>query len=482
VSVDRPIDWDLWWEHLRATALVGTARRDVPPVPDLGTRPPDGAGREQALLEAAALGDAVRRAGRLADPAPEPDEPAPAESLPVAPSPATQILELLLTQGPVGPSARGTLTVHWLHTAAAAGRIVPPRLLPALLDASTPGSLVRAAVRPVLGERGAWLAARNPTWAWVHEERRATGGDRVAKIAAARGADPAAGRELAENFTGGAQERALAVAALAIGLDPDDEPFLERCLDDRARSVREEAQRLLDRLPGSARAARMADRLRPLISVSGTLRKKLAIELPDDPDDAAERDGLVQPGPGTSKRNRWLQQIVMGAPLEVWCEATGAEPGKVLAMMSADDALVLYGALTVAAAGRGDRAWARALMVASPDTRLLAVLPAEEREAFLAKRVATMPLSKLTAELQMSPRPWGPDLSGKVLAAIGRDPESGHTVRVLRDVLPTALHPSTLPAVEKAMKAAGDDAYVRTALRDVLQFQSLHQSISEAFR
>ncbi len=59
---------------------------------------------------------------------------------------------------------------------------------------------------------------------------------------------------------------------------------------------------------------------------------------------------------------------------------------------------------------------------------------------------------------------------------------SGHAVRVLRDVLPTALHPSTLPAVEKAMKAAGDDAYLRTTLRDVLQFQSLHRSISEAFR
>ena len=481
MSTDRPIDWDLWWEHLRAAALVGTARRDVPPVPDLGTQPPDAAGRERALLEAAAMGDAVRRAGRLADPAPPPDEPAPAESLPVAPSPAAQILELLLTQGPVGPAARTTLTVHWLETAATAGRVVPPRLLPALLDASTSGSLVRAAVRPVLGERGAWLAARNPAWAWVHEERRDGGGDRLAVLAATRRTDPAAGRELAETFTGGAQDRALAVAALAVGLGPDDEAFLERCLDDRARAVREEAQRLLDRMPDSARAARMAALLRPLISVSGTLRKRLAVELPDDPDDAARRDGLVEPGPRTSKRNRWLQQIVMGAPLEVWSEATGAEPAKVLAMMAAEDALVLYGALTAAAAGRGDRAWARALMVASPDTRLLAVLPAEEREAFLSRRVSTMPLGRLTAELQMSPRPWGPDLSRTVLAAIGRDPESGHAVRVLRDVLPTALHPSSLPAVEKAMKAAGDDAYVRTALRDVLQFQSLHRSISEAF-
>ena len=62
--------------------------------------------------------------------------------------------------------------------------------------------------------------------------------------------------------------------------------------------MREEACRLLDRLPGSARAARMADRLRPLLTTHGTLRKHLEVGLPDDPDDAAVRDGLGDPGPG----------------------------------------------------------------------------------------------------------------------------------------------------------------------------------------
>jgi hypothetical protein len=68
-----------------------------------------------------------------------------------------------------------------------------------------------------------------------------------------------------------------------------------------------------------------------------------------------------------------------------------------------------------------------------------------------------------------------------VLAAILRD-DDRHGVRVLRDVLPEALHPSSLPAVERAMRSDGVDPSVRTALRDVLQYQSLHRSISEAFR
>ncbi len=475
---------DDWWGQLRAAALVGTARRDVPPLPALGYVPRDGTTREEALLDAAALGDAVRRAGRVADPAPDPDVPAPAETLAVAPPGAVQILELLVTQGPVGGASRGVLTVHWFDTAAAAGRVVPPRLLPQVLDLATT-SAVRRAARAVLGERGRWLALRNPDWAWVTDEGRAEqAADRVSAIAALRTADPDAGRALVEQTwsTDGAQHRAASVAALLVGLGRADEPFLESCLDDRARSVREEACRLLDRLPGSARAARMADRLRPLLTTHGTLRKHLELGLPDDPDDAAVRDGLVDPGPGVSKRARWLQQIVAGAPLEVWTEVTRAEPAKVVAMLRPDDALVVTGALTAAAAGRHDLTWARALMRASPDTRLLALLPADERERHLLARVSAAQLGTLSTELAQAPRPWGPDLSRAVLAAVGSDKTTGHAVRALRDVLPTALHPSTLPAVEKAMHAAGDDTFLRTTLRDVLQFQSLHRSISEAFR
>ncbi len=307
---------DEWWAHLRAAALVGTARREVPPLPALGIAARDGATREEALLDAAALGDAVRRAGRLPERAPEPDDPAPEETLAVAPSPAVQILELLAAQGPVGGASRGVLTVHWFDTAAAAGRVVPPHLLPQVLDLATT-SAVRRAARAVLGERGRWLAARNPEWSWVAEDGPAEqAADRVSAVAELRRTDPDAGRALVEQTwdTDGAQHRAAALAALVIGLDGADEPFLERCLDDRARSVREAACRLLDRLPGSGRAARMADRLRPLLTVHGTLRKHLEVGLPDDPDAAGIRDGLVDPGPGFSKRNRWLQQIVSGAP------------------------------------------------------------------------------------------------------------------------------------------------------------------------
>ena len=241
--------------------------------------------------------------------------------------------------------------------------------------------------------------------------------------------------------------------------------------------MREEAHRLLDRLPGSARAARMAERLRPLLNVTGTLRKQLDVELPDDPDAAGVRDGLTDPGPGGSRRLRWLQQIITGAPLSVWTDVARS-PEKVVGMLH--DPRVALPGLREAAAAQRDLDWTRALLRTVWSMRLVALLPDDERDRVLAARIPTQKLSA-TSDVQLAPRPWGPRTSKAVLAAILRD-DDRHGVRVLRDVLPEALHPTTLPAVERAMRAEGVDSFVRTALRDVLQYQSLHQSISEAFR
>ena len=479
---------DSWWEGLLAASLVGTARREVPPLPDLGVAQRDGGSREETLLEAAALGDAVRRAGAVVEKAGPLDDPAPADSRDVAPSQAVQILELLLTQGPVAAAARDLLARHWLETAAAADRVVPPRLLPALLElGTTRPAAVRRAIAAAVGQRGAWLASRNPAWRWLAtpDDVRETSSDTLAEVLALRRSDPSGGRALVEETweTDGAQARATGVALLAEGLGPDDEALLERCLDDRAKAVREEAARLLDRLPGSARAARMADRLRPLLTVTGTLRKRLEVGLPDDPDASGVRDGLVEPPRNVSRRAFWLRQIVAGAPLSVWTDVVRGDPRKVLASLGADDALVVLGPISDAAAARGDLDWARALLATTFDSRLVALLPPGERDQLLAARLQRESLVKTAAELQQAPRPWGPGLSKAVLAAMAREKDAGHAVRVLRDTLPVALHPDTLPAVERLMHSAGgDDAYLRNTLRDVLQYQSLHRSISEAFR
>ena len=480
---------DTWWQGLRAAALLGTARRPVPPLPALGVAERPGAGAEERLLDAAALGDAARRAGAAPGVAPEPAEPAATESLPVAPTQAAQILELLLTQAPVARAAGDRLVRHWLTTAARAGRIAPPGLLPALLRLGTAGGRpMRRDLAPVIGARGAWLAGHNPDWAWASRvDRAAEPGDRTSRteqVAAARAADPVTGRSLVlETWdTDAARARVDALAGLAVGLAEGDEPFLERCLDDGARSVRDLAADLLARLPESARAARMEARLRPLVSVRGTLRRTVDVALPDDPDRAAVRDGLVDPGRGVSRRAHWLRKIVAGAPLTLWTELVDGDPERVVGMLRGENADDVLAGLRDAAAARRDPVWARALLSTAWESRLVALLPARDRESLLVARVGGSSLATMAPELSQVPTPWGPDLSAAVLGAIGRQKDAGHAVRLLRDTLVVALDPSTAGAVERLMGRVGDDTVLRTCLRDVLQYQSLHRSISEAFR
>src|SRR3954451_22178703 len=87
------------------------------------------------------------------------------------------------------------------------------------------------------------------------------------------------------------------------------EPFLEAALDDRKAEVREQARRLLARLPESAFVARAADRARGVLRRGGG---RLAVTLPEPPDAGPRRDGLTgPPPPGGIGASAWhLFQVV----------------------------------------------------------------------------------------------------------------------------------------------------------------------------
>jgi hypothetical protein len=109
---------------------------------------------------------------------------------------------------------------------------------------------------------------------------------RAAFIAALRAHDAERARGLVEaSFAHEpAPIRARLIGALAPGLSPADVPFLESLAKDRAPTVREQAQQLLKRIPGTPAAE---GRLRELVArskvaVGGLLRrrKSLALDLP----------------------------------------------------------------------------------------------------------------------------------------------------------------------------------------------------------
>lgn len=503
MSGARPVDVESWWRDLGSAALVGTARRPVPPLPELGVPGLSlrGARAEETLLSSAALGGMARLAGRVPGHADTPPE-SPDDERPVAPPRAVQLLELVLTQPPAGARQRTQLLDHWLRACGDSGCRLPHVLLPTALDLATAEPVLREATARVLDARGSWLSGRRPDWDWVtsahlgvraatesgharpdpNDWARLPSGERVALLASTRAVDPSAGRALLEStwVSDAAKDRRAHLETLYIGLGPDDEVLLERALDDRAPSVREVAAYLLDGLPGSARADRMAARLRRLIHISGLLKRGLEVTLPDEPDRAGVRDGLGAPPPRRSSRGWWLERLAAGAPLDVWTTATGADRATTLRRLSDDDAL---SGIRRAAWLRRDADWALALLEKVWDPRLLEVLPQTRREAVVLARLvaAEDDFSGFGALLGHVPAPWTAQFSDAVVMRLQHARLVGPVAVTTIAGLVEGLHPRSLRGVEAWLDQSRDDPALSTHLRHLIQFHSVKRSITEAF-
>lgn len=462
------------WDELLATALVGTERRSFSltdlDVVDQDTF--DEHGAEAAVLTAAALLHGYRRAGwtpptwrGTPPPAAAPDDRA--ECSPTA----TQLLELLLERSIRVEGGTDMLTRHWLSVCARAGRRPPHRLLVGLLRLGTANPGLRDAIRTVIGPRGSWLARHNQPWRWATAvppeeivERFATGtrADRLALLADLRRTERDFARTLVEDTWADEQAatRAALLDTLAVNLSMADEPLLESALDDRSAAVRAAAVALLDRLPESRRAARMAERAIPLVH-----RHKA--DLPDDPDQAARRDGITdQREPGFGVRVSWLIQMLAAAPLSTW------DPDWV---RKADPELVT--GWTKAALRQRNHTWLAALARHQPSPELLAALTPDTATEILATQ------KKLDARfgglLAATPGPWPAEFSAELVNRL-RAAKAAPVLQLAAPALAEHLHPSALAAVEAwLLTTTDDDKAARRVLRGLAHALTIRSSIAE---
>jgi hypothetical protein len=479
----------------------------LPPA-DLNVHPAEDLSREESLLDQAALADVVTRAVRRPRSMDTLDLPeaAPPDDGPEASGEDARLLDLLLTQPPVSLELRTRLVADWLQLAEASGRRVPHRLLPPLLALADTKPDVAERLHPAIGIRGRWLreltrpkesvpspanssadssadsSAESSVQATDWAELRSA--EAALELERLRRSDPISARELLSMQWDalGARERAAHLATFATNISIDDEDLLERVLDDKAKSVREVAANLLDRLPGSARAGRMAARLRPLLRVKGLLRKQFEIDLPPEPDAAALRDGLPPaPRSGEPDRLARLDAIVRGAPLEVWTTVSGRSPAATLALLESEPRLV--GVILGTAALRADLDWVRPLFELRKDVRLLNCLPDGERELLLVRHIRSGVENPFTLVplLRDMPRPWGLQLAEEVLRLISAK-GGGQLATMLAAFLPMALPIDAVDQCRRLLERSEDDAGRRRVLRDVVQYQSFRQSLTEAFR
>jgi hypothetical protein len=415
------------WTDLVTTAVLGTERRTfvLPAVEGaLGEwlERIDLADREGALLSMAAIVALARQAGRLPTPhARASASPSDEEDLPLCPERAVQHLVALL-----GGGAQRGLLPEWLAALASRGRRVPAAQLPALLDLGRVQPDMRAAILPVLGKRGVWLAGQNPDWGYASSEfsvmsiesmseqlqslalepfaeltferserlegKRSYGSElktlwetgtraaRAALLINVRKYAPELARDLLKLTwaTEKADDRAAFISTFEHNLSMDDEPLLESLLDDRSKEVRRAVASLLMRLPESRLVARMIARAQPLLSVSADAKSRLrvlrlgqstrlVVVPPADCDAAMLRDGIEPHPPAHRKKlgeKAWLLIQVLGAaPPSMWSQQWQLAPAELIqAAARSEWKHALIEGWRAAALNTQDAEWAAALL------------------------------------------------------------------------------------------------------------------------
>lgn len=517
------------WQELTKLALLGTERQKEPLRADgvLGAvlariaappASPATATRELALLDATAVVSTYQRAGHVPPVVTRalPDT-CPPEDAAALGAQAAFHLSVMLSDKSKRPVLR-----EWLMAVGPTGKRVPFSLLPAVLDVGRHDRTMRPLILPVIGHRGRWLARHNPQWRYAVGSPRLLTEDnpeettrvwetahaeaRLVLLQRLRQSDPAHARTLVESTwrTERAPQRALFLDAFQHGISRADEPFLESCLEDKSKEVRQAAVRMLSRIAESRLCARMQDRVAPLLSYDVSRgaaehpAKKLtgkgtplAVTLPTTFDPAWERDGILEqppPGKGKGKKAWWVEQMLGMVPPSVWTRRWSVTPDDVLASaLKSEWKELLLSAWTAATTYHADPTWAEALLAVHPDVHadLWMHLPRPRREAVFTKRLAGLTHSSARFELLLQlPRftdPWSESFSVAIAKAILSLSQEWvtlagyHTHRLLQTCA-IAMSPRTAETIEQLWitTAENDSSWSRAVAEplDTLRFRA----------
>ena len=498
---------------LKKAALVGTAR--LTGLPATGTPIDDlvggieGLAPERRVLLSAGMLSIFRRAGYVPSTAASLPAPAPVETMPPCSQGAARAL------GDVFIDGRLELLPEAFLLLTNAGQRVPFSLLVDCLELRDP--IHREAARPVLGERGVWLAHQRPAWEWasarvahepdaqelkrIWEEGRSD--DRLAALGRLRELDAAGARDvLSSSWKQEPSEfRLSAVAALGSRLSKDDEEFLQTALRDRAGAVRAAAASLLACLPDSTFAARAIARADALLEIarvplSGMWDRMKATISRDDQqltvvarpperfDPEWDSDGIsAKPPKGVGERAHWLMQAVALVDPTHWSERASATPFELTraAWRGEWGAAVSIG-WSRAALLHDSKDWIVALwdswlaaeVSADPHAELVRrellqelfeELPpdtAQDRVIALLQDPALAPDLELESMLDRFVRPWPAALGTAVLDAIG-------AAVVLGSAAPTVQLSGLIRAAGPALSAGLFDRALALASHDTMR-------------
>ncbi|MCP5173859.1 MAG: hypothetical protein H6996_01990 [Moraxellaceae bacterium] len=391
------------WQQLQISALLGTQKNSPSPQWSTELAPIMSQLYDNTLLNQLAAMSAYQRAAytpvsmTLAP-------PAPADVLHSATLAQQKWLVYLL-------SYEGQdYLLDWLSLAAQKQVAFPAAQLPELLDIGNKNKKLRLAISQVAGQRGAWLAQRNSDWQWLQGGQisleneqlmdywhTASAASRELLFERLRLANPAQARTFLQQVwqEEAAATRKLLLEKCAINLSLDDHDFLEGCLDDRSRIVKEQTVDLLASLQGSLLQQRLQHSLSQHLTLKkGLIHKSLQVEAIEQVSEALERDGLNPKAAdiknGLGEKAQWLRDVSAGVSLE-WLSSHYELQAEafIVAALKTDWAEAILTGLSTAAIRQKHSLWLKALLevdskkLALPRFKLFDALSIADRESWL---------------------------------------------------------------------------------------------------
>ena len=248
-------------------------------------------------------------------------------------------------------------------------KTLPTSMIPALMARPDIGQWWDL-LEMTFSSSGRWLLRQHPIWQRrlmdpsQYNWQTGVKFERIELLKYLRKVDPERAVEMLkstwkeENY----RDKAAFLKELETGLSIDDEAFVNDYLSDRRKEVRKTAAFLLAKIPGSEYGERMFKRAMECFDLK---RGKLEIDIPDEPDQVAVRDGILKIHPdwkGGTKAG-YLGQIIAKIPPVRWEMHFERGPVEVLELFSRTDwENTLNRAIAEAAVFHQDPTWTGALL------------------------------------------------------------------------------------------------------------------------
>ena len=277
------------------------------------------------------------------------------ESRPAISPRLTECLKKLLKEFSDSPQ----VSIHVLNRVDNVNLRFSAETLPDLLSAFSQRRMFKedahAMILALIGQRGRWLATKNPDWYWASDQPidekngnstelesiwnegtfrgRESALKTIAKIDAAK-----AKQLLAETWKNEkAEHREAFLNTLSRQFDDGDVLFLEEILKDRSGSIRQTAATFLAQLPESNYAARTLERAEEIL-VAGTKPNTLCIKPPTEFTKTMKADALEEKPPrGVGEKAWWTSESLRRVPLTHWEKRFQMGPREILAVIAKDD-------------------------------------------------------------------------------------------------------------------------------------------------